>query len=216
MSKLRILIADDHSIVRHGLRFVLENDPELEVVGEATDGREAVRLAEELRPRIIVMDIGMPQLNGLEATAQIVKRDPETAVIILSVYTDEIYLVRALKSGVKGYLVKGSIEDDLITAVRIVASGKCFFSPEISQLLAQNYTRQLQREEVQDSYDLLTEREKEILQLLAEGRSNKEAAAILNVSPYTVETHRMHFMQKLNLHNRGEIALYAVRNKIIS
>ena len=216
MSKLRILIADDHSIVRHGLRFVLENDPELEVVGEATDGREAVRLAEELRPRIIVMDIGMPQLNGLEATAQIVKRDPDAAVIILSVYTDEIYLVRALKSGVKGYLVKGSVEDDLISAVRIVASGKCFFSPEISQLLAENYTRQLQKEELQNSYDLLTEREKEILQLLAEGRSNKEAAAILKVSPYTVETHRMHFMHKLNLHNRGEIALYAVRNKIIT
>jgi DNA-binding NarL/FixJ family response regulator len=158
----------------------------------------------------------MPQLNGLEASAQIVKRDPEVAVIVLSVYTDEIYLVRALKSGVKGYLVKGSVEDDLVAAVRIVAAGKCFFSPEISQLLAENYTRQLQKEEVQDSYDLLTEREKEILQLLAEGRSNKEAAAILNLSPYTVETHRMHFMQKLNLHNRGEIALYAVRNKIIT
>jgi len=216
MNKIRILIGDDHSIVRHGLRFVLENEPDMEVVGEAADGREAVRLAEELRPQIIVIDIGMPQLNGLEAAAQIVKRDPEAAVIVLSVYTDEVYLVRALKAGVKGYLVKGSVDDDLVAAVRIVASGKCFFSPEIAQLLADNYTRQLQEKEVEDSYDLLTEREKEILQLLAEGRSNKEAAAILNVSPYTVETHRMHFMQKLNLHNRGEISLYAVRKKIIT
>ena len=207
MSKLRILIADDHSIVRHGLRFVLEKDPDLEVVGEATDGREAVRLAEELRPKIIVMDIGMPQLNGLEATAQIVKRDPDCAVIVLSVYTDEIYLVRALKAGVKGYLVKGSVEDDLIAAVRIVAAGKCFFSPEISQLLAENYTRQLQREEVRDSYDLAGgDAKREILQLLAEGRSNKEAAAILgNVNPSTVRASpdAPHAGSSTHLHNRG-------------
>jgi two-component system, NarL family, response regulator NreC len=216
MSKLRILVADDHGIVRQGLRFVLEKQADMEVAGEATDGREAVRLAEELNPNVIVMDIGMPQLNGLEAAAQIVKRNTEAAVIILSMHTDEVYLVRALTSGVKGYLVKGSADQDLVAAVRAVAVGKCFFSPVIAQMLAEDYTRQLQQKQVQDSYDLLTEREKEVLQLLAEGKSNKEVATVLNVSPYTVETHRTHLMQKLNLHNTAEIVLYAVRKKIIT
>lgn len=173
-------------------------------------------MAEELHPNVIVMDIGMPHLNGLEATAQIVKRKADAAVIILSMHTDEVYLVRALTSGVKGYLVKGSADQDLVAAVRAVASGKCFFSPLIAQMLAEDYTRQLQQKQIQDTYDLLTEREKEVLQLLAEGKSNKEAASFLNVSPYTVETHRTHLMQKLNLHNTAEIVLYAVRKKIIT
>ena len=216
MSKLRILVADDHGIVRQGLRFVLERQSDMEVVGEATDGREAVRLAEELTPNVIVMDIGMPQLNGLEAAAQIVKRNPDAAVIILSMHIDEVYLIRALTSGVKGYLVKGSADQDLVSAVRAVATGKCFFSPVIAQMLAEDFTRQLQQKQVRDSYDLLTEREKEILQLLAEGKSNKEAAGVLNVSPYTVESHRMHLMQKLSLHNTAEIVLYAVRKKIVT
>jgi two-component system response regulator NreC len=216
MSKLRVLVADDHGIVRQGLRFVLEKQSDIEVVGEAMDGREAVRLAEEMRPNVIVMDIGMPQLNGLEATVQIVKRDPEAAVIILSMHSDEVYLMRALTAGVKGYLVKGSADHDLVAAVRAVAARKSFFSPVIAQMLAEDYTRQLQHKHVQDTYDLLTEREKEILQLLAEGKLNKEAANILNVSPYTVETHRTHLMQKLNLHNTAEIVLYAVRKKIIT
>jgi len=140
----------------------------------------------------------------------------DVGVIILSMHTDEVYLVRALTAGVKGYLVKGSADQDLVAAVRAVAAGKCFFSPVIAQMLAEDYTRQLQQKNMQDSYDLLTEREKEILQLLAEGKSNKEAAAVLNVSPYTVETHRTHLMQKLNLHNTAEIVLYAVRKKIIT
>ena len=216
MSQLRILVADDHGIVRQGLRFVLEKQADIEVVGEATDGREAVRLAEELNPSVVVMDISMPQLNGLDAAAQIVKRNTDVGVIILSMHTDEVYLVRALTAGVRGYLVKGSADQDLVAAVRAVAAGKCFFSPVIAQMLAEDYTRQLQEKNMQDSYDLLTEREKEILQLLAEGKSNKEAAAVLSVSPYTVETHRTHLMQKLNLHNTAEIVLYAVRKKIIT
>jgi two-component system response regulator NreC len=155
-------------------------------------------------------------LNGLDATAQILRRSPETAVIVLSMHTDESYLVRALGAGVKGYLLKGSADEDLVRAVRAVAQGKCFFSPAIAQMLADEYTRTLQQRDLQDSYDLLTEREKETLQLLAEGKSNKEVAAVLNVSPYTVETHRSHIMRKLNLHNTAEIVLYAVRKRIIS
>ena len=216
MSKTRILVADDHGIVRKGLRYLLERQEDMEVAGEASDGREAVRLCAELLPQVVVMDIAMPYLNGIDATAQVVRRSPETAVIILSMHADEDYLVRALTSGVKGYLLKDSAEVDLIRAVRSVVQGKCFFSPTIAQMLAEDYTRQLQQRGLQDSYELLSEREKEILQLLAEGKSNKEAATILNVSPYTIETHRTHIMQKLDLHNTAEIVLYAVRKKIIA
>jgi RNA polymerase sigma factor (sigma-70 family) len=216
MSKIRVLVADDHGIVRKGLRFVLERQDDLEVIGEASDGREAVRICEQASPNVVVMDIAMPQLNGLDAAAQIVRHSPEIKVIILSMHADEDYLVRALNSGVKAYLLKDSAELDLVRAVRAVAQGGSFFSPAIAQLLAEDYTRQLQQRGLQDSYELLTEREKEILQLLAEGKSNKEVATALNVSPYTVETHRTHIMQKLDLHNTAEIVLYAVRKKIIS
>jgi len=216
VSKIRIVVADDHGIVRKGLRYLLDRQEDMEVAGEASDGREAVRLCAELTPNVMVMDIAMPHLNGIDATAQVVRRCPETSVIILSMHADEDYLVRALTSGVKGYLLKDSAEVDLVRAVRSVFQGKCFFSPTIAQMLAEDYTRQLQQRGLQDSYDLLSEREKEILQLLAEGKSNKEAAAILNVSPYTIETHRTHIMQKLDLHNTAEIVLYAVRKKIIA
>jgi DNA-binding NarL/FixJ family response regulator len=174
MSKIRVLVADDHGIVRKGLRFVLERQDDLEVVGEASDGREAVRICEQASPNVVVMDIAMPQLNGLDAAAQIVRHSPEIKVIILSMHADEDYLVRALNSGVKAYLLKDSAELDLVRAVRAVAQGSSFFSPAIAQLLAEDYTRQLQQRGLQDSYELLTEREKEVLQLLAEGKSNKE------------------------------------------
>jgi len=216
MSKIRVLVADDHGIVREGLKFVLQQSPDFEVIGEAEDGRTAVSLAEKLMPDVVVIDIGMPQLNGIDATAQILRRSPGSKVLILSMHEDEVYLVRALAAGVKGYLVKGSAFGDLPGAVRTVMGGKCFFSPSIATLLADEYTRQVQQKHLEDSYDLLTEREKEILQLLAEGKSNKEVATVLDVSPYTVETHRNHFMQKLNLHNTAEIVLYAVRKKLIS
>jgi two-component system, NarL family, response regulator NreC len=216
MSKIRILIADDHGIVREGLKFVLQQEPDVEVVGEAENGRETIRLAERLEPDVIVMDIGMPQLNGIDATAQILRRKPDSKVLILSMHEDEVYLLRALTAGVKGYLVKGSAFSDLPGAVRALMAGKCFFSPSIAKMLAEEYTRQVQQKHLEDSYALLTEREKEILQLLAEGKSNKEVATILDVSPYTVETHRNHFMQKLNLHNTADIVLYAVRKKLIA
>ncbi len=215
MNKIRILLADDHAVVRKGLRFLLERQPEMEVVGEASDGREAVRLAAELKPHVVVMDIGMPQLNGIEAAAQIVKQNPQVNVIMLSVHSDESYLLRALSAGAKGYLLKDSAEEDLVRAVQVAAQGKPFFSPVISEKLLEDYMRYLQQRGLKDSYDLLTDREKEVLQLLAEGKSNKEVAALLNLSPYTVETHRTHIMQKLNLHNTAEIVLYAVRKGII-
>ncbi len=216
MSKVRILLADDHGLVRKGLRFVLESEPTMEVVGEAGDGREAVRMAEALNPGVVIMDIGMPNLNGIDATAQIVKQNPQAGVIMLSVHSDESYLVRALGAGAKGYLLKDSAELDVVRAVQSVAQGRPFFSPAIAKTLLEDYMRYLQQRNLADSYDLLTDREKEVLQLLAEGKSNKEVAALLDLSLYTVETHRTHIMQKLNLHNTAEIVLYAVRKKIIS
>lgn len=216
MNAVRILVADDHGVVRKGLRLILERHDGLEVIGEAADGREAVRLAEELSPDIVIMDVGMPRLNGIDATAQILHRNPRAGVIILSMHSDEGYIVRALSAGAKGYLLKDSAEEDLIQAVRIVAQGRPFFSPRITQTLLDDYVRQLRQKGLQDSYDLLTEREKEVLQLISEGKSNKEVATILGLSVYTVETHRTNLMQKLNLHNTAEIVLYAVRKKIIS
>ena len=215
MSTVRILVADDHGIVRKGLRLILERHG-FEVVGEASDGREVVRLADELKPNLVIMDIGMPQLNGIDATAQIIHHDPRMGIIILSMHSDEGYLVRALSAGAKGYLLKESVEEDLIQAVRIVAQGRPFFSPRISQTLLDDYVRQLRQKGLEDSYELLTEREREVLQLIAEGKSNKEVATILDLSVYTVETHRTNLMQKLSLHNTAEIVLYAVRKKIIS
>jgi DNA-binding NarL/FixJ family response regulator len=213
---IRILLADDHGIVRKGLKSLLERQPGMEVVGEAGDGREAVRLAEAANPDVAIVDIAMPLLNGIEATAQMVKRNPAIGVIILSMHSDEDYLLSALNAGAKGYLLKESADSDVVRAIQAVTHGTPFFSPEIAKTMLEDYVRFLQQRNLQDSYDLLTEREKEVLQLLAEGKSNKEVATILDVSVYTVETHRTHLMQKLNLHNTAEIVLYAVRKKIIS
>ncbi len=213
--KTRVLLADDHGVVRKGLRFLLESEPDLEVVGEAADGSEAVRLAEELDPTVVIMDIAMPRLNGIDATAQIVRRRPETAVIILSMHSDEGYLVRTLAAGAKGYLLKDSAEEDVVRAIHAVTQGRPFFSPEIAKALLEDYMRRLDQSGLTDSYDLLSDREKEVLHLLAEGKTNKEVATILALSTYTVETHRTHVMQKLNLHNTAELVLYAVRKKII-
>jgi two-component system response regulator NreC len=186
------------------------------VVGEAADGREAVRLARELDPTIVILDIGMPLLNGLDATAQMVRENERIGVIILSMHMDESYIVRALDAGAKGYLLKDHADEDLERAIRSVGSGKPFFSPSIAQALLEDYVRLMRERRVHDSFDLLTEREREILQLLAEGKSNKEAAKVLGVSPFTIETHRTNLMHKLGLHNTAEIVLYAVRKAIIT
>ncbi len=215
MKRIQVLLADDHLVVRKGLRAILERQAGMEVVGEAADGREAVALSESMAPDVVIMDITMPHLNGIDATAQIVKRNPRIGVVILSVHSDETYILRALNSGAKGYLLKDSAETDLVKAVDTVALGKPFFSPSIAQALLEDYMRFLHQRNLEDSYDLLTDREKEILQLLAEGKANKEIASILNLSVYTVETHRSNLMQKLGLHNTAEIVLYAVRKKII-
>lgn len=216
MSKQRVLIADDHDIVRKGLRYLLGREEGLEVIGEAIDGRQAVSMARELDAHVVIMDIAMPLLNGIEAAAQIVKESPHRIVIILSMHSDEDYILRALNAGVKGYLLKESVEADLVRAIDATRKGKPFFSPAITQVLLEEYMHQLKTKGLQDSYELLTQREREILQLLAEGKSNKEVASILNLSPLTIETHRSNLMQKLGLHNTAEIVLYAVRKKVIS
>jgi two-component system, NarL family, response regulator NreC len=212
---IRILIADDHGIVRTGLKLLLDRVPGMEVVGEAADGREAVRLAAELKPDIVIMDIAMPLLNGLQA-AHVIREDTPAGVIFLSMHTDESYILKALDAGARGYLLKDNADEDIERAIRAVAVGKPFFSPAIAQALLEDDVRLMRKRRAQDSYDLLTERERETLQLLAEGKSNKEAAVVLNLSPYTVETHRANLMQKLGLHNTAEIVLYAVRKGIIT
>ena len=216
MNPVRILLADDHTVMRNGLRLLLERQPNLQVVGEAADGRQAVALCETVNPDVVVMDIAMPNLNGIEAARQIVNRNPRTAIAILSMHSDESYVIRALKAGARAYLLKDSAEADLLAAVRALTEGKSFFSPAISKILVEDYMRQLESRGVEDTYELLTNREREILQLLAEGRTNKEVANMLNLSLYTVETHRTHILQKLNLHSVPELILYAVRKGIIA
>ncbi|MGB9431607.1 MAG: response regulator transcription factor [Candidatus Acidiferrum sp.] len=216
MRKIRILLADDHKLMRSGLRVLLEQQADLTVVGEASDGREAVALAASQRPDVLVMDIGMPSLNGIEAATQIAQSHPQLAIVMLSMHSDESYVLRALKAGAKGYLLKDSAEADLIRAVHSVAEGKSFFSPAVSKVLLDDYVRKLKRSGTEDPYDLLTPREREVLQLVAEGKSNKEVAQLLGLSVYTVETHRSNTMEKLNLHGVPELILYAARKGIIS
>jgi len=216
MNPVRIVLADDHTVMRNGLRLLLERQPNLKVVGEAADGRQAVALSESANPDVVIMDIGMPNLNGIEAARQIVTHNPRTAIAILSMHSDESYVIRALKAGARAYLLKDSAEADLLAAIRALSEGKSFFSPAISRILVEDYMRQLERQGAEDTYELLTNREREILQLLAEGKTNKEVAAMLNLSLYTVETHRTHILQKLNLHSVPELILYAVRKGIIA
>ncbi len=212
---LRIILADDHTILRNGLRLLLERQPEFAVVGEAGNGREAVDLATRARPDVVIMDIAMPGLNGIEAAQRISSAHSRTAIIILSVHSDEAYILRALKAGARGYLLKDSPEGDLIQAVHAVAAGKAFFSPAVSKVLAEDYVRQVRQHGLEDPYDLLTARERELLQLIVELKPTKEIADLLNLSPHTVDTHRGNLMQKLNVHSIPELILYAVRKGII-
>ncbi|HXP85268.1 MAG TPA: response regulator transcription factor [Bryobacteraceae bacterium] len=215
-TSIRVLLADDHTVMRNGLRLLLERQGDLTVMGEAADGRQAVDMAAAGNPDVVVMDIAMPQLNGVEATRQIVNRNPNTAIVILSMHSDESYVIRSLKAGARAYLLKDSAEADLISAIHAIIEGKSFFSPGVRRLLKEDYMRELADMGAEDTYELLTTREREVLQLVAEGKSNKEVANLLNLSLYTVETHRTHILQKLNLHSVPELILYAVRKGIIS
>ncbi len=212
---MRVLLADDHGIVRRGLRSLIETQPDIKVVAEAGDGLEALKLCEEHRPNAIILDVAMPKLNGIEVAERVQKLPNPPSVLILSMHADESYIIRALAAGARAYLLKDATDEDLIPALRAVAAGKPFFSPSVTGVLIEDYVRQLQARGLTDSYHLLTDREREVLQLLAEGRSNKEVAALLDVGLSTVETHRANMMQKLNLHNTAEIVLYAVRKRII-
>jgi two-component system, NarL family, response regulator NreC len=211
---LRVLLADDHGIVRRGLRSLLEEAGYM-VIAEAADGLETVKLTETHRPDLLIVDVGMPKLSGIEVTARAQKLESPPAVIVLSMHSDESYILRALAAGARAYLLKDATDEDLLPAIRTVASGKPFFSPAVTAVLVEEYMRTLQKRGLTDSYHLLTDREKEVLHLLAEGRSNKEVASLLDLGLSTVETHRANLMQKLNLHNTAEIVLYAVRKGII-
>jgi two-component system, NarL family, response regulator NreC len=216
VKQIRILLADDHNVMRKGLRLLLESQPEFTVVAEAADGRQAVEQTETTNPDVVVLDIAMPNLSGIEAAQRIIAQRPNTSIIFLSMHSDEGYVLRALKAGARGYLLKDSAEGDLIEAITTVHQGKTFFSREIGKMLVEDYIREIKTRGVEDSYELLTSREREILQLLAEGKSNKEIAGVLNLSSHTVETHRRNLQDKLNLHGFAELILYAVRKRIIS
>ena len=213
---IRIILADDHAVIRRGLRLLLEQQEDFEVVGEASDGREALALAEALKPDIAVLDITMQNMNGIEAARQITDKQLGISVIMLSMHADEAFVLRALKAGARGYVLKEAPETDLVRAVRLVSDGKSFFSPAVSRMLVEDYVRRLRDKDIEDSYDLLTPRERELLQLIAEGKSNKDVANMLNLSVYTVETHRSNILEKLNLHSVPELILYAVRKGVIS
>jgi len=216
MAKLRILLGDDHTLVRHGLRKILEEQPDWQVVGEASDGRDAVRQAQAVQPNVAILDIGMALLNGIEATRQIVRRSPDIQVLILSMHANEAYIIQALKAGAKGYLLKDSADTELVRAVAAVAAGKSFFSPAVAKVMLDDYVRHLSEKGIVDRLESLSEREREIFQLVAEGHSNKEVADLLSISPATVETHRAHVLQKLDVHSTAELVLYAVRRGVIS
>jgi two-component system response regulator NreC len=214
--KIRILIADDHPVLRRGLRALIEEEPDMEVVGEAGNGLEAVQLAERLRPDVVIMDISMPELDGLEATRRIRERSPSTYILILTVHAHERYLFPVLKAGASGYVRKTAADEELIKAIRVVARGDVFLYPSATRMLLDDYLAQVRAGREQDPYESLSEREREILRLLAEGHTNAEIAQKLNLSVKTVETYRTRIMEKLHLRTRAELVRYALRKGLIS
>jgi two-component system, NarL family, response regulator NreC len=215
MDNLHIVLADDHTLFRQGVRRVLEEQAGWQVVAEASDGAEAVRLTLEREPHIVILDIAMPRLNGVEATRQIARRLPDVRVLIVSMYSDDLYITQSLQAGAHGFILKDSADADLVRAVRDLAAGKSYFSPAVSKVVLDDYVRHLADRGVTDRFDALSEREREVFQLIAEGHSNKDIASLLHVSPGTVETHRARIMEKLDVHSAAEIVLYAVRKGVI-
>lgn len=216
MNPVRIFLADDHAILRSGLRLLLQREPDFEVVGEASDGRATIETLSQACADVVIMDVAMPGLNGIEATSQVLKHCPSLAVIMLSMHSDESYVHRCLRAGARGYVLKEAAETELITAIRAVIAGKSYFSPKVTRLLRQDHVEWLQRAGIADAYDLLTPREREVLQLIGEGNSNKEIASRLFLSVFTVETHRKNIIDKLNLHGTADLILYAVRKGIVT
>jgi DNA-binding NarL/FixJ family response regulator len=210
MKRIRILLADDHAVVRQGFKMILEAEADMEIVGEAGNGRQAVELAEQLRPDVVVMDVAMPELNGIEATRRLASSVPRARVIALSMHKDSVYVREILRAGARGYLLKDSGAADLVAAIHAVASGESYLSPAVSNAVLDDYRRH-----VTNPIDLLTSREREVLQLLAEGKTNKEIAGVLNLSVYTVDAHRGRIMEKLNLHSINDLVRFAVRNGLI-
>jgi two-component system response regulator NreC len=215
MEKIRVFLGDDHTVGRQGHRRILESAEEIEIVGEAGDGRTAIDLVQKLRPHVVVMDVAMPELNGIEATRQIVKRIEGTKVLVLSMHGDDVYVRQALKAGARGYLLKDSEDLDLIKAVKAIKAGGSFFSPPVSKVVLSGYLGDKADGDLDDGVARLTDREREVLQLIAEGKTNKEVAHALTVSINTVETHRKHIMEKLDLHNTAELVRFAIRTKMV-
>jgi len=213
--KIRVLLADDHALVRQGFRRILEDDPRIAVVGEASTGLSAVQLTKETRPDVVVIDLAMPDLGGLEASAEILKELPATKILILSMYSNEAYVRRAFEIGAKGYILKNAIEVDLTRAVVALAEGGAYMSPGISNIVIESLKAGSFEDKSQDPYERLTLREKEVLQLIAQGKSNKEIATLLNISVNTVAVHRAHLMETLGLHRTAELVLYAVKRGLI-
>lgn len=207
---INVLLADDHVMVRKGFRLILETQPDIRIVGEASNGREAVELAESLQPDVIVMDVAMPELNGIEATRRIITAAPRARVLALSMHKDSVYVREILRAGARGYLLKDAVDSDLLNAVRAVARGEGYLSSAVSDAVLSDY-----RKHVRDPLDLLSSREREVLQMIAEGKTNKDIANSLNLSVYTVDAHRGKIMEKLNLHSTGELVRFAVRNGLI-
>jgi two-component system, NarL family, response regulator NreC len=215
VSAIRVLLADDHAILRSGLRLLLEREAGLIVAAEASDGCEAVTHMENEAADVVVMDVGMPGLNGVEAATRILRKRPRAGIVMLSMHGDETYVLRCLRAGARAYVLKESAEGELIAAIRAVAAGRTFFSPKVARLLQQDHVERMRRDGAVDTFDLLTAREREILQLIGEGNANKEIAARLSLSLYTVETHRGNILEKLGLHSTADIILYAVRKGIV-
>jgi DNA-binding NarL/FixJ family response regulator len=213
--KIRVLLAEDHTLVRQGFRRILEDDPRISVVGEASTGLAAIEKCRELKPEVVVMDLSMPELGGLEATAEILKELPATKILILSMYSNEAYVRKAFELGAKGYILKNALELDLTRAVIALAEGGAYMSPGISNLLIESLKAGSFQDRSQDPYERLTLREKEVLQLIAQGKSNKEIATLLNISVNTVAVHRAHVMENLGLHKTAELVLFAVKKGLI-